>query len=313
MKSRPVLAVINVQRRFRRVREQGFLPGEIDRARARTLEAYGRLLLEKETTDSETHAAEIVRVFTTGESMPGIDAEVELARRHVPEIDDAELQHWAATWMPDSSRVVTVVLPDKPGLPVPTAAELAEVVSEVDLQPLTPRSAEVASVGELLSERPAAGAVVATDHRFEQALGFTGLTLSNGAQVWFKRTPFRADEIRMNAFSPGGTSTVHDAQVVPALTAIDIVGLSGIGRLDGPGVDRWLAGRTASLDLQLTETSEVASGIASADDLDAFLQMVVATFAQPRFSPEGLDRARERATAALRNRLMDPGVQFLDA
>ena len=63
----------------------------------------------------------------------------------------------------------------------------------------------------LLKEKPQAGKVVKTE---QGAFGSTILTLSNGVRVIVKPTDFKADEIRMKAFSPGGNSLFDDKDVL---------------------------------------------------------------------------------------------------
>lgn len=297
---------------LRRVRTHGFRAAEVERARARVLKGYDSLLLEKDKTDSTTHASEIVRVFTTGESMPGTAYEVELARRYVPEITLEELQAWAHAWMPERSRVVTVVMPDKPGLPVPTEAELRAIDARVATMEIPPLPDEEA-LPELLASWPAPGSVTATDDRWAADLGFTGWTLSNGVRVWFRKTDFKQDEVRFTAWSDGGLSKVSDADYVAARTANDILYRSGYGQLDANQLSRWSAGRTLGMSIGLSDTWETISGSASPADLEALLQLVHAAVTAPRFSEEALALAREQQRAALANRDADPNTAFQDA
>jgi zinc protease len=296
----------------RRARDHGFLPDEIERARVRMLDRFDRALLERDTTDSSLHASEIVRAFTTGESMPGIDAEVAMVRQFAPEIDAAALQAWARAWMPDVSRVVTVTMPDKPGIDVPTAEGLAAIAAEVAATAVAAPTA-AGAVGPLVADTPAPGSVVAVHTELRDGLGTTGWTLSNGAEVWFKPTDFRADEIRLFAFSPGGTSLVDEEAYVPTATMIDVAHWSGLGPHDAGALERWLAGRSASLGLQLTETRELVSGTSSVGDLETLLQLVHASFADPRLTEDGFRSAQDHLLAAVANRDADPFTAFQDA
>ena len=60
-------------------------------------------------------------------------------------------------------------------------------------------------------------------------MGITEWTLENGVRVILKPTDFGEDEVLFSAFSPGGTSLVEDDEVVPAITAVDLVVGAGLG------------------------------------------------------------------------------------
>lgn len=296
----------------RRVREHGFGAAELERARARVLKGYESLLLEQDKLDSTTEANEIVRVFTTGEPMPGTAYEVELARKYVPQITLAEVVAWSSQWMGERSRVVSVILPARAGLAVPTTADLAAVGARVAAMTIDPLPEEAAA-GELVADLPPPGTITATDEQFVASLGFTGWTLSNGVRVWWKDTDFKADEVLFRAFSPGGESLVPDADVVSARLMLETMHRSGFGGLDANGYARWLAGRAVGIDHGLFETWETVAGEASPSDLSALLETVWAATAEPRFSEEGFQTTLAQHTAGLQNRMADPNTQFNDA
>jgi zinc protease len=293
----------------RRVREHGFREPELARARSRVLEVYDDLERDQARGDSATEANELVRAFVTGEAVPGPGAEVALARRFVPTVGLAELDAWAHRWMRDASRVVTVMLPERDGVRVPSAAELAAIDAEVAAMAIAP-PAEEAPIGALVPALPPPGAVVEVDERYVEALGFTGWVLSNGVRVWFRRM---AGDVRLSAFSPGGASRVADEDAFDAALALEVAAQSGLGALDATELARWLAGRRVTLGRGLTERFETLSGSAAPDDFEALLVQVWASFASPRLDEAAFARAIERRRTAEARRQGDPLAAFHDA
>ncbi len=297
---------------LRRAQLHGFRDGELERARARTLQGYGSMQRERDTTHSRTHADEIVRVFTTGESMPGIDYESELAERYVPQISKAEVDMWVATWLPDRGRVVQVIMPEREGLAEPTAAELKAIADDVATRDIAPPPEEQA-VGDLLASIPEPGTIESTHTEYVDGLGFTGWTLSNGVEVWFKDTDFKVDEVRFRAYSLGGHRLVGDEDYVAVVTAPGIMGASGFGQLDATELRRWFAGRKLSLNHNISGYTESMSASASPDDLEALLQLTHASMTVPRFDEDGFAQAHNQRSERLKNRLSDPNAHFSDA
>jgi zinc protease len=295
-----------------RVREHGFRPGELERAKASVLEQYEKMVAEKDKTDSVTHANEIVRVFLTDEPMPGIPYEAELAQRFVPGFTMEELTAWAGQWMAPRSRVVTVVMPEREGLPVPSDADLAAVEDRVAAAEIAAPAAE-AEIGDLLAALPEPGGVTETDEQYAERLGFTGWTLSNGVKVWFRETDFKEDEIRMAAFADGGTSGLSDEDYVSASLAAEIAHRSGFGEHDATDLAKWMAGHSVSVSHGLSETGQSVSASTRQADLERTLQLVHAGFVAPRFDEEGVALTRKQHVERLRNRDQDPNTHFYDA
>lgn len=296
-----------------RMRRHGVRPAELDRAKASVLKGFERYVLEKDKTSSTTHAKEIVRVFLTGEPMPGITYEAELAQRYVPAFTTGELSAWAASeWMPETSRVVNIVMPQREGLPVPTSGELSAIEAEIRDATIEALPSEEA-VGELLASLPEPGSVTETDEQYADDLGFTGWTLSNGVKVWFKATDFKEDEIRIRAFGSGGTALVSDEDHINAVLAPEVAQRSGFGQLDATQLAKWTAGHTLSVGQRFSEVDQGLSASASVVDLERALQLVHAHFVAPRFTEDGLALTHTQHAERLRNRDQDPNTHFYDA
>ncbi len=87
------------------------------------------MLTQKETRTSASHAAEHIRNYLVGESIPGADLEYALNQRFLPQITLEEVNKLSKEWFSgDKNRMVIVTAPEKEGVPVPTSAQLAAVI-----------------------------------------------------------------------------------------------------------------------------------------------------------------------------------------
>ncbi|MBP6715716.1 MAG: insulinase family protein, partial [Acidobacteria bacterium] len=159
-----------------RVAQFGFTATEFDRQKQNILRSLERAVTEKDKQPSGSLADEYVRNFTDGEPIPGIVYEQGLYQRFLPEITLAELNDVAKTWMPDTNRVVVISAPDKPGLVLPSEAELTAAMNA----PATALTAYVDKVdtAPFFDATPTPGTVTTTATR--DAIGVTEWTLSNG-------------------------------------------------------------------------------------------------------------------------------------
>ena len=271
-----------------RVEKFGFTATEFDRVKRNTMRGLERAVTEKENTPSASLADEYVRNFTDGEPSPGIEYEMALHARFLPEITLNEVNALAKQWVPDKNRVVLVNAPDKPGLAVPDQAKLASVIASAEKKELT---AYVDTVGTqpLLDSAPKAGAITKTATK--DAFGITEWELSNGVKVVLKPTKFKEDEVIFQAFSPGGTSLASDADFIPAQTAAQVVASGGLGKFSAIDLRKMLTGKVASARPFIGELDEGLRGSASRKDLETMFQLIYLTFTAPRADPVDLHGA----------------------
>src|SRR6185503_10325005 len=104
-----------------RVARFGFTETELARQKVNVLRNYERLVMEKENAVAGAKAAEYIRNFLVGETLPSADDEYALHQRFIPEITLAEINKLAREWFPASlqNRLVILTAPEKAGLAIP--------------------------------------------------------------------------------------------------------------------------------------------------------------------------------------------------
>ncbi|HMV69554.1 MAG TPA: hypothetical protein PKA64_22115, partial [Myxococcota bacterium] len=122
-----------------RLRRFGVTQAELDRARAEAWIGMQDYYDEQQTTESEELIAEHVRVFTTQEPMPGVVYEFAMAHKYLPAITTDDVNDWVAGGMlTGRSRVVSLLMPQKPGLDAPDEAAILATMQrarEADVAP----------------------------------------------------------------------------------------------------------------------------------------------------------------------------------
>ena len=293
----------------RRVDRFGFLPAELERERQDLLRGYEQAYAEREKTNSGAYVGEYVQHFLAGDAFPGIAYEYDLVRRLLPEITVAELNGLARGWITDSNRVIVAQAPSKPGVKVPTEAELLAVFRRASEAPVAAYT-ETLSSQPLVARLPAPGRVVS--ERTVPGVGVTEWRLSNGARVLLKPTDFKADEVLMTAYSAGGTSLAPDSAYMSAAQAAQVVSLSGIGDFSRVDLGKKLSGKAAGVAPVIGEASEGLGGRASPKDLETLLQLTHLHFTAPRLDTAAFQAFRAQAAQAIANRGLVPEQAFAD-
>lgn len=294
----------------KRVDQFGFTATELNREKQDTLRAYERMLTQNETRTSASHAAEQIRNFVTEESLPGAALEYALQQRFLPTITLEEVNKLSKEWFGgDKNRMVIVTAPEVAGVPLPTSTQLAALITNAASKTLT-AYVDSASGQSLMTSDPKPGTVVKTTTKGQE---ITEWELSNGAKVVLKPTNLKADEILLQAISPGGTSLASDADYIPASTAVGVVTAGGLGKINRIDLGKTLSGKVASARPFISEVQEGVTGSASKKDLETMFQLVYLTFTEPRLDREAFQVQASQTKSVLENQEADPGFAFSKA
>jgi len=292
-----------------RVSRFGFTESELERQKLQILRSIERAHAEREKTASNRYVSEYIRNFLTGEPIPGIEYEFELYKRFVPEITLEDVNMLGREWITKENRVIMVSAPEKEGLRIPTEEELLSVFDSVEDKEITPY-VDATLTEPLLAEIPEPGGITETK-AFEE-VGITEWELSNGVRVVLMPTDFKADEILLRAFSPGGTSLAADEDFIPALTASQVIVAGGLGDYNAINLQKKLSGKVASVRPSISELYEGISASASPKDLETMFQLVYLTFTEPRADGDLFQALTSQMKTMYKNRSASPSAVFSD-
>jgi zinc protease len=292
-----------------RVRRYGFTQAELARARSDLLVAYETAYAERDKTPSRELVEGYVGHFLRGEAAPGIGAEYALAKRVLPAITLAEVNRASAAWLEPTGRVLVGNAPTKADVRAATAAELQAAFAAGSQAKVTPYREALANV-PLVQTPPTPGRIVAVQH--DSVLGTTEWTLSNGARVVFKPTDFRADEILLSAFAPGGSSLAPDSLLLTADYAPFAIAEMGFGAFSGTDLAKVTAGKSVGLFPVITSEFTRLVGSATPRDSETLLQLTWLAMTDPRRDSTVFKRFLARARSEAQNRSLAPQSAFSD-
>ena len=297
-----------VAREIERAKKFGFTASEYTRAKADYLRQLESAYNERDKVKNGQYVNEYVRHFIDNEPIPGIETEYALMNQIAPNIPLEAVNSVLPQIIQDKNIVINVFGPDKEGMVYPTEEELLNVLKSVKAEELTAYVDKV-SDEPLMKEAPKAGKVVKEE---TGPFGSTVWTLSNGARVIIKTTDFKADEIRMRAFSPGGTSVFGTKEALQIKVLNEVAGVGGLGNFSNVDLEKVLAGKKASVSTFVNGLSEGLQGNCSPKDMETMLQLVYLNFTAPRMDMEAFESFKNRTKASLANQEANPMTALSD-
>ena len=287
----------------------GFTQSELERVKSEKMNSMEKYFNERNTRKNITLARECIRHFEDQESMPGAQWEYEYIQAVLPLISLETINNVAKALI-HANPSVAISGPQKEGVNIPSEeAILASLAGQGELAIEAP--AEETIDTELVKKLPRKGKIKSVSR--DEELDITKWTLSNGVQVIIKPTEFKADEILMQAFSKGGLSQVKTEDLASAEVATYIIGMSGIGRFNATQLEKALAGKTVSVNPEISENVERMHGSSSIKDFESMLQLTYLHFTAPRRDEEAYKTLMSLLKNQLINRDKNPKTAFSDS
>lgn len=303
------LAMKTVLEEAERARRFGFTPTEYERARANYMQAVESAYNERNKTNSDAYVDEYVNNFLDKEPIPGIEFEYRLVNQMAPSIPVEAINRLMQKLVKDNDQVVLLACPQKEGVKYPTKEEIAALLKEMNTFDLKPYEDKVSNE-PLISGDIKGGKIVS--EKTGAIYGSTKLVLSNGVTVYVKPTDYKADQIIMKGVSLGGTSLFPNKEIINISELNSVALIGGIGHFSKVELDKALAGKRASVNPVIGNTTETISGSCSPKDFETMMQLTYLTFTSPRKDNEAFESYKNRLKAQLQNADANPMTAFGD-
>lgn len=292
-----------------RVKQNGFVQTELDRAVKNMLSRIENLYNERDKTKSAELVQELIEHYLNGEAIPGIEYEYALYQKFLPGITLQEINSLIFQWIKPTNRSVVITAPEKEKNNLPKQASLLAMLNK-PIGKLN-KYIDKVSAGLLLPVTPVAGKVV-SEKKYE-ALGTTEWTLSNGARVIVKPTNFRNDEIQFSAISWGGSSLYSDSDYINASNAAMITSVGGMGGLDMQGLQKALSGKNCYVSPAIANYMQGVNGSSNTKDLETAFMLLHGSFVAPRKDTVMFNVVQQQIKTQLANKDKDPASVFGDS
>jgi len=293
-----------------RMRQFGFTVGEYERAKANYMKDLETRYQERENEKNDKYVDDCLAHFLQNEPMMGIEMEYMLAQQLVPNIPVEMINQVAASMVSDSNMVVGLTAPLIEGETLPTKEELLAIIERADKEKVEAYVEEVSNE-PLVAKLPKPGKVSKTKDMPE--FGATEWTLKNGMRVIYKQTKFKEDEIRMSAYSWGGSSVLDKTDEITWKSVGNLIDLGGVGNFSDIELRKKLAGKDVNVSPFISQDYEGMTGKCSVKDLETMMQLIYLYFTQPRADKEAFDAYAMRTKSQLQNIQNHPMMTFQDS
>jgi zinc protease len=142
--------------------------------------------------------------------------------------------------------------------------------------------------------------------------GVTRWTLANGVRLILKPTDFKADEVVLSGYSPGGVSRLPDSLRIASVFAAGALRGGGLGQFSAIALQKKLAGKLVTVAPYIGPYEEGISGGATPRDLPTLFQLVYLLFTAPRVDSSAFGVMHANFRTQLVQRVASPAAAFQD-
>jgi zinc protease len=295
-----------------RAAKYGFTATEYDRAKEEYLSRLEKQYNERNKISNARLAAQYYRNYLDNEPMPSIEQEYELMSQYVPMLPVDLVNQMLPGFITTTGENLVVMNfnQEKDGAVYPTPEGLkgavdaglnAQVEAFVDNVKQEPLIANLPKPGKIKKET------------YNSQFDYKELELSNGARVILKKTDFKENEIRMNAFQRGGSSLYGEkdwanTELLPLATMT-----SGLGEFSFTELQKAMAGKQASVAFSMDTFEDELSGQSTVKDLETLFQLTYLNFTDMRKDEKSFNMIKGQVETMLKNRNLDPENVFNDS
>lgn len=285
-------------------------PGEqaLERAKSSQLRSVDTIQAEYNRTPSTSLAEELSRHVLLDETVPGIRLEHTLHHRFMPVISAEEVRAAGAALF-DLSRPYDVIVSLPADAPAPDTEQLLASIAQIGRE--TPENVSDRAAEELDYTPPAPGEI--TSETFDEVLGITHWTLTNGVQVLIKSTDFQNEQVLIAAYSPGGHSLAPDETYIPAYVADELAFRSGLAGMNDVALRESLAGRSVQIRPFISGEFEGFQGGFAPREANTALTLAHLFLTQPAFDAAVQARMQANLAERIAQSIRSPDVAFANA
>lgn len=292
-----------------RVRQHGFTPAELERAKKLMLTAAERRYQERNDRRNSYFVNKCVNNFLEAEPLTSEEFDLQLTQQFDREVTLAEVNRAAHELISNKNQVCVLYGSDKEDVVLPNEQQLEQTILTAQQQTYSPY-VEQQLADQLISTLPQPGKIVSEQPYLH---GFTELTLSNGMKVYVRTTDFTADQIQMTIKGEGGTSQYADDDIPNFSLITSSITDAGVGDFDATTLRKMLTGKAVRVSPSVGSRGQSISGSGSVKDMKTMFELAWLYFTQPRRDTTAFNSLMNRTRSFLSNRNASPKVDYNDS
>ena len=295
-----------------RAAKYGFTASEYNRARDEYMSRLEKMYNQRDKVSNENYGRQYCSNFLDGEPIPSIEMLYQIMGMLAPNITVDIINQVLPELITTDGKnlVITNFNQEKDGAVYPTVEGLQAAYNAASSANIEPYVDNVKDE-PLMTKMPKKGKI--KKESTNETFGYKELELSNGARVILKKTDYKQDEIRMSAFQHGGQSLYTEKDWANLQLISTLNSITGLGNFSNSDLDKALAGKQASVYLNIGEYTDQLSGNSTVKDLETMFQLLYLKFTAITKDEKKFNQTMSLMETQLKNKDLMPETALSDS
>jgi zinc protease len=295
-----------------RAAKYGFTASEYNRARDEYMSRLEKMYNQRDKVSNENYGRQYCSNFLDGEPIPSIEMLYQIMGMLAPNITVDIINQVLPELITTDGKnlVITNFNQEKDGAVYPTVEGLQAAYNAASSANIEPYVDNVKDE-PLMTKMPKKGKI--KKESTNETFGYKELELSNGARVILKKTDYKQDEIRMSAFQRGGQSLYTEKDWANLQLISTLNSITGLGNFSNSDLDKALAGKQASVYLNIGEYTDQLSGNSTVKDLETMFQLLYLKFTAITKDEKKFNQTMSLMETQLKNKDLMPETALSDS
>ena len=295
-----------------RAAKYGFTATEYNRARDEYMSRLEKMYNQRDKVSNENYGRQYCSNFLDGEPIPSIEMLYQIMGMLAPNITVDIINQVLPELITTDGKnlVITNFNQEKDGAVYPTVEGLQAAYNAASSANIEPYVDNVKNE-PLMTKMPKKGKI--KKESTNETFGYKELELSNGARVILKKTDYKQDEIRMSAFQRGGQSLYTEKDWANLQLISTLNSITGLGNFSNSDLDKALAGKQASVYLNIGEYTDQLSGNSTVKDLETMFQLLYLKFTALTKDEKKFNQTMSLMETQLKNKDLMPETAMSDS
>ncbi len=268
-------AITGLFTELERAKRFGFTEVELENAKKNILASNETMLSRKDERYSKRLTGTLISEYKGDWALGDVDWNYNFVKEVVPTIDLKTIESKYAELYHDFNQKVLLFMPEKEGLEVPTESAVVKsiVTAEDDKSIEAYKGKELES--SLIKNLKPKG-TIASEETLEHDI--KKLVLSNGIELYYKKTDFDTDYVAFKAYSYGGTSLWSDEEAKTIAKVKSLVTTTGVGGFKPYELRKMLSGKKVRESSYVGKYDEGLNGNSKVVDMETLFQLIYLDF-----------------------------------
>ncbi|MBE7467257.1 MAG: insulinase family protein [Planctomycetes bacterium] len=287
---------------LKRARVHGFIEQELEDARKSTLSSAEQAVRTEGTQDAHNFLGRMNGDLGEGTKPMSAAQRLELLQALLPGLTAEEVSKGFAQDFDGKNILVSITLPEKAELAVPTEAQVRELVAKAEATEVAGKAAKERPKS-LLEKDPTPGKIASQEEDAE--LGILSVTFENGVRVHFRSMDFKKDQVTCRITLGGGL--IHEKPENRGVTDVAALAFqqAATAKLDSTTIRDLMTGKNVGAGGGAGRDHFALTVGGSPADLEEGFRLAYLLLTEPKIEESALKNWRDRTKQMLEKHKTD--------